>query len=172
MSDNNWYKAEYINKLELAFSLFPQLALSSEEFIVVAAILWLQKSQQTISVDSLSKQSKLSKDEINVILSQLTQKGFLQIKTRKNNVEFILDGLFKEEGEKLNDIDSNLFLLFEQEFGRVLSRNEMEMLADLDSRYQREKIIDALRYALIYEQRNMNYIAKILSNRSENKDEK
>jgi len=172
MNDNNWYKAQYINQIELAVSLYPQLSLDSEQFLVVLTVIWLQKSREMITVDSLCKHTKLKKERINEIIVILKQKNYLDIKTKKNGVEFDLDGMFMEEVDNLNILDGNLFNLFEQEFGRVLTQNELQILIDLKRRYSQEDITEALRKTLIYEKSNMNYVAKILSNMGkESKDE-
>ena len=164
MNDDNWYKAQYINQMELAVSLYPQLSLDSEQFIVILAILWLQKTGEMITITSLCRQTKLKKEKINEVITVLKQKNYLKIKTKKSSVDFVLDGIFVEETENFNALDSNLFTMFEQEFGRVLTQNELQILIDLKRRYSQEDITEALRKALIYEKNNINYVAKILSN--------
>jgi len=166
MEDKIWYNAAYINKIELVFSLYPQLGLSSEQFIVVLAILWQQKNNEDISIESLCRQTKLTPEKVNRILVFLSEKGYLVIKTRKNKVEFSLEGVFQEKRDSIATLDANLFSLFEQEFGRILARNELQMLADLKQRYPYKEIVQALRQALIYDKRSMNYVAKILANRA------
>ena len=109
---------------------------------------------------------------MNEIISLLQQKKYLIIKTKKSGVEFILDGLFKEKNDDLAALDADLFSLFEQEFGRVLTQNELQILIDLKKRYSQEEITEALRKTLIYEKSSMNYVAKVLSNmKKETKDE-
>ena len=164
MNEDNWYNAKYINQIELAFSLFPELALDSAQFLVILAILWLQKNEENITVDNIIKYSKLTKEKINDILPQLQKKGFLLIKTKKNKVEFDMKGLFTERANKILALDVSLFDLFEQEFGRVLTQNELEILVDLQKRYDRAELTEAMRKAKLYEKTNMNYVAKILSN--------
>ena len=170
MKDRKWFKALYVNQIELAITLFPRLSLTCEELMVVIAILFLQKNDEIISVATISRQTKLTKERINEILAVLTNKEYLIIRTRNNKIEFNLDGLFQEENEKITDLDNNLFTLFEQEFGRVLTQNEIQMLVFLKDNYSQEQIENALRKALNNEVRSINYVAKILS-KSEKKDD-
>ena len=170
MDDKKWYNANYVNKMELVFSRFPQLSLNGDQFLVVLAIIWAQKANEIISLEYLCNQTKLNKETVNQILSALSQKGYLQIKTKNKKVEFILDKIFREEDdEELDNLDTNVFMLFEQEFGRALSHNELQMLIDLDKRYSKDEVVEALRSALIYDKRSLNYIAKILSNKHQEK---
>ena len=163
MKDKNWFNASYINQIELAVSRFPQLALTHEQFSVVLAILLLQRNNEIISVSAICNQTKLSKEKVNEILAVLSSKAYLTIKSQKNRIEFNLDGLFLEAEENIMSLDNNLFTLFEQEFGRVLTRNEVQMLASLQANYNQEKIEDALRKTLNNDVRSINYVAKILS---------
>ena len=169
MDDKLWYNAAYINKIELVFSLYPQLNISSEQLMVVMAILWQQKSNDSISIDSLCQSTRLSNDKVNQILSSLSAKGYLVISTKKNKVEFNLDGIFQEKNESLLSLDTNLFSLFEQEFGRALAHSELQMLVDLKNRYSHQEIVETLREAIIYGKRTINYIAKILANKAKGK---
>lgn len=169
MDDKKWYNASYVNKMELVFDRFPQLSLNGDQFLVVLAIIRAQKNNEVISLEYLCGQTKLNKEAVNKILSALSQKGYLEIKTKNKKVEFILDKIFAEETEELDNLDANIFTLFEQEFGRALSQNELQMLIDLNKRYTKDEVVEALRSALIYDKRSLNYIAKILSNKHQEK---
>lgn len=162
MNKKEWFEEVFIDKITLALSIYPELALTSEQFIVVLAILWLQKNQQEINIENLSHQTKISKEKLNQILDILSTKKYLSIKTKKNRVEFSLQGLFDSETNEPVVIDENLFTIFEQEFGRTLSALEVETLAALAAKYPQGKIIEALRSALIYHKKSLQYIAKIL----------
>ena len=171
MEDKEWYKAQYINKIELVFSLYPQLSLTPQQLVVVLAILWAEKNSQEINIEKLGELTRLNKEEINSELSALSQKGYLTIKTKNKKVEFSLEGLFEGEKQRITALDNNLFALFEQEFGRTLSPNELQMLVDLKSRYKQEELVEALRCALIYDKRSMNYVAKVLSSQAKKNEE-
>jgi len=171
MKDNDWFKAGYVNQIELALCRFPKLALTNEQFLVVLVILYLQKNNEIISIPTITQQTKLSKERVNEILAVLTNKGYLSIKTKKNKVDFDLSGLFQEDNENLLRVDNNLFNLFEQEFGRVLTHREIEMLAFLQSKYPQEQIEDALRKTLNNDVRSINYVAKILSKTEKSSDD-
>ncbi len=163
MKEKKWFNATYINQIELAVSRFPHLSLTHEQFIVVLAILWLQRNNEIISVTAICNQTKLATEKVNEILAVLTNKAYLIIKSQKNRIDFNLDGLFLEAEENIMSLDDNLFTLFEQEFGRVLTRNEIQMLAALQANYSQEQIETALRKTLNNDVRSINYVAKILS---------
>ena len=62
-----------------------------------------------------------------------------------------------------------MFTLFEKEFRRVLSQKEITTIAEWDRIYGYDKIVDALRIAVINrmmtdKEISFNYIGKILAN--------
>ncbi len=64
---------------------------------------------------------------------------------------------------------NDLFTLFEKEFRRVLSQKEITTIAEWDRIYGYDKIVDALRIAVINrmmtdKEISFNYIGKILAN--------
>ena len=54
--------------------------------------------------------------------------------------------------------------MFETEFGRPLSQNEMKKISEWNHMYDKQMIIYALRTASAYQKMNLAYIDKILCN--------
>ena len=78
-------------------------------------------------------------------------------------VSFQLSGLFESEMPKREAANSgSLYDVFESEFGRPLTQNEMQMLSEWMHNIDSKLILYALKEASIYRSLNMNYIARIL----------
>ena len=111
--------------------------------------------------------------EVLEMIEKLTSKGFLKlevIKVKNIREEHLnLDGLYDKlsfliVNEKIDsDEKSNLFDIFEQEFGRTLSPIEYEIIKGWEeSNFSEELIICALKEAVYNGVFRMNYIDKIL----------
>ena len=108
------------------------------------------------------------------MISELTNKDLLEIKmVKENNIhqEYLdLDKLYKklalfiinEESEK-EDKKSNIYDVFESEFGRTLSPNESMIIGNLLDEYGEELLICALNEAIYNGVRNLRYIDHILA---------
>ena len=87
------------------------------------------------------------------------------IQAQGDKVSFILDGLFDIDiAHDTRVTESPLFDLFETEFGRPLSQNEMKKISEWNHMYDKQMIIYALRTASAYQKMNLAYIDKILCN--------
>ncbi len=171
MKKNKWFNEVYIDKMSLAISLYPELSLTSDEFLVVLCILHLNKASRKINNQIIMEFTKLSADKIDEIIDSLVAKRYLVIKITKADVTFSLDNLFEVEEEVKEKKATNLFALVEQEFGRVLSQKESEIIAGLSVKYPKKDILNALREALIYDKKSLNYISKILTNKEKDEQE-
>ena len=111
--------------------------------------------------------------EVMDMIQSLTEKGFLRLEMRKVGnlrTEFInLDGLYQKlalliVNEKAKEEpSSNLYDLFEKEFGRPISPMEYEIInAWLESNFTEELILMALKEATYNGVSSLRYIDKIL----------
>ena len=98
-------------------------------------------------------------------------RGFAHIGALKafeeNGIVFDIDSIFEANKDIIEKND--LFTLFEKEFRRVLSQKEITTIAEWDRIYGYDKIVDALRIAVINrmmtdKEISFNYIGKILAN--------
>lgn len=106
------------------------------------------------------------------ILRKLIQKGYLQIDSYQNerkqlseayNLEPLWLKLLQKE-EPIEESESSIFLLFEQEFARLLSPFEIEMINSWidEDRFLPSLIKAALREAVLMGKLNFKYIDRIL----------
>ncbi|MDO4701587.1 MAG: DnaD domain protein [Erysipelotrichaceae bacterium] len=160
-----WYKLTYVNRRDWILEHFDYLNLSSLEGMLVLLIDYLNANHCDIDYQLLSKKLNLKEEEIDALVSTLVAKNYLAIQVMNQGVQFCLDGLFDTEVNKEKTaLNSDLFQVFQREFGRPLSNNEMVKLTDFISNYQSAFILEALKYALMYQKVNMAYIEKILMN--------
>lgn len=122
--------------------------------------------------------SSLIKDEMNMeiseilaIIDSLNKKGLAKIEViKKDNkmIEYInIDDLYQKLSfiiiNKKEEDTSNIYEIFEQEFGRTLSPLEYEKIADWkDKKFSEEIILLALKEAIYNGVTNLRYIDTIL----------
>ena len=151
------------------FSNYKKLELEDREFILLC---YLMNNKEEFNPKQIGMNTGYSFKEVLEIIDNLTNKGFLDIEIRTNsNVkeEYInLDKLYgklaflvmNEEEEKE---PTNLFSIFEKEFGRTLSSIECELInAWKDNNYSEDLIKEALKEAVLNGVYNLRYIDKIL----------
>jgi len=158
----NWWNESYIDKKLWILDQYETLNIQSDEAIVLLMIDFFEKQNKEVSLDLLNKKTKLEKKEIDHILSSLMSKGYLTIKAEEGKIRYSIDGLFLQERKQVNL--TNIFELFEDEFQRILSQNELRIINEWLMDYSEDEIVDALRQASIYNKKNFNYIRTILSN--------
>lgn len=127
-------------------------------------------------IDTIYNPSKISKNlniPISDVLSSinsLEEKGLLQIEIRKidkkSEEHVILDNLYKKLAylyiNKEEDI-SNIYSIFEKEFGRTLSPMEYEIISKwLDEKFDEALITEALKEAVFNNVSSLNYVDRIL----------
>ena len=124
--------------------------------------------------EKIGKDLNFSLEEVLEIISSLTNKDLIELKTiKEHNIhqEYLsLDKLYKKlallvinkETEEKDD-KSNVFDAFEGEFGRTLSPNECMILDKLLEEYGEELLFCALTEAVYNGVRNFRYIDHILA---------
>lgn len=151
-------------------SNYRKLELDEKEFILLCYL--MNNNNLAFNPKQIGLNIGYSFKEVLEIIDSLTNKGFISIDIRKeNNIkeEYInIDNLYgklaflvmNEEGEEL---PTDLFSIFEREFGRTLSPIECELInAWKESNYSEEIIKEALKEAILNGVSNLRYIDKIL----------
>ncbi|MEG2447865.1 MAG: DnaD domain protein [Bacilli bacterium] len=157
------------------FKLKDKFDLTMEEFIF---LVYLSNKGDKVSFDP----SRITKDlgmELSFVMeyvSKLCDKHLIEVIVSKNDkgvmeevislelyyskiTGLLMDNIVKED----KTLDSNIYSIFEQEFGRTLSPMEYEIIkAWTDSNISRELILRALKEASYNGVSNLRYIDKIL----------
>ncbi|TCT25543.1 DNA replication protein DnaD [Melghiribacillus thermohalophilus] len=167
---------DQINIPEQLLSKYLDLGLNETELVIILHIYRFHlRGNDLPSLEELSQFMTLEEQDIARCLSQLKKKGYLDI-IRQNQGNLIderytLEPLFKaiyaNNDKKIGEEDhiANLFILFEQEFGRILSPIEIETInqwLDEDG-FQPAVIKAALREAVLMGKLNFRYIDRILN---------
>lgn len=153
---------------------YTDIGMDEVELAIILHIHRLQlKGNELPSLEELSQSMTLKEQQIASYLSQLKKKGFLDIiREKRGNVieeSYTLEPLYRViyEGEdhSTKDQSDNLFILFEQEFGRILSPIEIETINQWldEDQFQPAVIKAALREAVLMGKLNFRYIDRILN---------
>lgn len=154
----------------LFFNNYRKLGLDEKEFILLCYL--MNNNNQGFNPKQIGLNINYSFKEVLEIIDSLTNKGFLEIEIKSNSnikEEYInLDKLYSKlaflvMNEEVEDEPTDLFSIFEKEFGRTLSPIEYELInAWKDSNYSEELIKEALKEAVLNGVSNLRYIDKIL----------
>ena len=154
------------------FSNYKKLNLTEKELIIL--IYFLNIEDLTFNPKKISEDLNFELPEILQIIDNLTTNGIISIELKKVNQireEFInLDLLYNKlsflivNDEQIDpQINTNIFDIFEKEFGRTLSPMEYEIITGwLDASFEESLIIKALKEATYNGVSNLRYIDKIL----------
>lgn len=155
-----WYEKDYVDRRTWLLENVSRLHLTADEFLVLSMIDYMNETHQEISLDILAKRTGLGDDKTDAAAASLSRKGYLSIITKARSIAFKIDGVFREE-DILPD-EMPVLPVFEKEFGRPLTENEIHTLAQWQETYSEDALIDALRNASIYHKVSIPYIRKIL----------
>ncbi len=156
---------------------YKSLGMREIELVLLMHIYRLQlEGDRLPSIQLLSQYMTSKEHEVAQSLRYLMQKGLLIIEQHKEDnviheaysLEPLIKKLYNVQTEEKNaeqQDDKNLFLLFEQEFGRALSPIEIEMINQWldDDKLAPALIKAALREAVLMAKLNFRYIDRILN---------
>lgn len=156
---------------KLLFKLIKDFDLSLEELLLL--IYFINQDKPVFDIKKISIITYLDNNEIMSAFSSLTAKGLVSIKTSKEDgkITEIID-ITNTYRAMVSDINvnikkqtvTNIYTIFEKEFGRPLSPVEYEIIkAWITSGISEELIKGALKEAVFNNVRNLRYIDKILS---------
>lgn len=165
----------FLNKKYVTNSLFIkkalELELSLKEFLMLTY--FDNDYHSFFNIEELSENLGIPLEEAYQIFNSLLSKKLISVETKKDMegrmIETISLGAFydlisndkKEEKKKVQETD--LYGVFEKEFGRTISSMEVEIInAWLEKDYSQELIIGALKEAVYNGVCKLNYIDKIL----------
>lgn len=156
---------------KLLFKLIKDFDLSLEELLLL--VYFINQDKPVFDIKRISLITYLSSNEIMDAFSSLTGKGLVSIKTSKEDgkITEVID-ITNTYRAMVSDINinikkqatTNIYTIFEKEFGRPLSPVEYEIIkAWITSGISEELIKGALKEAVFNNVRNLRYIDKILS---------
>ena len=156
---------------KLLFKLIKDFGLTLEELLLL--IYFINQDKPVFDIKKISIITYLDNNEIMSAFSSLTAKGLVSIKTSKEDgkISEIID-ITNTYRAMVSDINvnikkqtvTNIYTIFEKEFGRPLSPVEYEIIkAWITSGISEELIKGALKEAVFNNVRNLRYIDKILS---------
>ena len=148
-----------------------ELNLTLEEFLMLTY--FDNDFNSYLNMDELSNNLGITSDKAYEVFTNLLSKKLIDIKTEKDiegrMIEKVsLDNFYmlvieeKKKNEK-EEIQSDIYSEFEQEFGRPITSMEYEIInAWLEHNYSEELVIGALKEAVYNGVKNLRYIDKIL----------
>ena len=149
------------------------LNLNIEEFILMMYFI-NQKESITLDIAKISTAVNIDGTKVFDLINSLNEKNYISIETKKNNgifEEFITTELFYNKLSSLlldqekEKTDSNIYSVFEREFGRQLSPIECENIDKwIENGITEELIREALKEAVLSNVKQIRYIDKILQN--------
>lgn len=156
---------------KLLFKLIKDFDLTLEELLLL--IYFINQDKPVFDIKKISIITYLDNNEIMSAFSSLTAKGLVSIKTSKEDgkITEIID-ITNTYRAMVSDINvnikkqtvTNIYTIFEKEFGRPLSPVEYEIIkAWITSGISEGLIKGALKEAVFNNVRNLRYIDKILS---------
>lgn len=156
---------------KLLFKLIRDFNLTLEELLLL--IYFINQDKPVFDIKKISTVTYLDDSKIMSAFSSLTSKGLVLIKTSKEDgkISEIID-ITNTYRAMVSDINinikkqttTNIYTIFEKEFGRPLSPVEYEIIkAWINSGISEEMIKGALKEAVFNNVRNLRYIDKILS---------
>jgi len=164
----NKYGIKHLMFTELLFN-YKKLNITDSEFIML--IYLINQYSEFYNPKQISNDLKMSMNDVLECINSLCEKNIIKIELKKiNNIrsEIVnLDSLYEKIAFVLNEVeeknDSNLYSVFETEFGRTLSPMEFEIINSwVDGGYSEELIKLALKEATYNGVSNLRYIDKII----------
>lgn len=145
------------------------LKINDRELLLISI---LMDSDTLIDYNYIATLLNIEAGEVLIELNNIQTKGLIEIKVIKNQEGIVeehvsLDNLYNKIALLLinekEENESNIYEVFEREFGRTLSSMEYEIIAGwLEANYKEEVIVEALREAVYNGASNLRYIDKIL----------
>lgn len=152
------------------FNNYRKLELDEKEFLLLCYL--MNNNNLGFNPKQIGLNIGYSFKEVLEIIDSLTNKGFIDIELKKDsNIKeecINLDKLYSKlaflvMNEEVKEEATDLFSIFEREFGRTLSSIECELInAWKDSNYSEDLIKEALKEAVLNGVSNLRYIDKIL----------
>ncbi|WP_416826709.1 DnaD domain protein [Ectobacillus polymachus] len=177
-----WIEQGSIAIPKLLMTHYKNIGLTEVEFMVVLHVhTFLESGNSFPTPDEIANRMTISSAECVEILRKLIQRGYMMIEANKKNQEILseayslqplwekmlqllLHETTEQQQEKMEQLQSSLYTIFEKELGRPLSPFECETLMMWQDQDHHDAIIiqAALREAVMSGKLNFRYIDRIL----------
>ena len=161
-------REKYFNRRNWILENLSNLDMTPAESLIILLIDFCNEFNQPIDIQVLSRMACLNKEDVDEAIIRLCSRGYLTIQQNRDVITFDIDAVFSQRNISYDG--KKLYETFEAEFGRVLSRSELERLSEWLRLYSQQDIIDALRDASINRKLNFTYIDRILAEREKNEE--
>lgn len=152
---------------------YEKLGLEGLDFIMLIYFI-NQRSNVTFDVNKIAMDLNLDSSKVLEIINSLNEKNYISIEMKKNNgviEEYISTDLFYNKISSMlmenvsNDKETDLYSVFEKEFGRTLSPTEFTSINNwIENGISEDLIKEALKEAILSGVHNIRYIDTILFN--------
>lgn len=161
MKENPYLK--YINLSDWILDHINQLDLDAQEVLVLLQLEYAIRTSSHVDPKILASQCNFSIKDFDRNLTSLIQKGYIKVNITEATVSYELQNIVQDQQIVNQKTESTDVLdLFEREFKRPLSSNEIHKLNDWLMKVDHGFLVHALREAVIYQKVNFNYIDRIL----------
>ena len=150
---------------------YQKLNIDSDLLILLT---YLYNKECLLDLKRIKEDLNMEEKKVLEDINKLQEKGLINIVVEKNKKGIMeekisLEPLFNKlslllmEDDALQEEKTNIYQLFEEEFGRTLSPMEFSIITEwLKAEYKEEVIIEALKEAVFNGVSNLRYIDKIL----------
>lgn len=156
-----WWTAPYVDRRTYLLGEFQHLKLTPEEFLLILMIDYLMEFEHQVSPKTLAEYLGKEEKEVIAQLSDLMDKGWIDMKVTNKNIVYSLEPVFLKK--PILAIPKTLFDLFEEHFARPLTSSEMNRLSGWMQKYDNRLIEWGLREAIVYKKIGFGYIDKLLN---------
>lgn len=160
-----WFNEVYFNRRDWLIHHYHRLNINSNELLLLLVIDGANQKNQEISYEYLKEMTKMTVNQIDKCIGNLTKLNYLKIKPIRKRIDYNIDGVFRKEFEDHSD-SAQIVSLVEETFGRPLSQNELATLSALQDKVSDEMIIFAIRQTVIQNKLSMSYLEKVALNES------
>lgn len=167
----NFIKGKKYVISDYIFKYYRQLDITSDEFILL--IYFINNDKREFDVSILSLDLNMEVKEVLKYINSLINKKIITIVVdkadNKMTKEFISLDLFYNKLalslSKTKEVKTDIYSTFEQEFGRLITPTEYQIIGSwLENGFLEELILEALKESIYNGVRNLKYIDKILYN--------
>ena len=145
------------------------LDLTPLETLVLLNIEHFNEFRLPIDLNQFARSCNSSTSDIDKALTQLIYRGYLKIEMAQDTVVYNTDALYELIEVKQTEVTTDIIEIFENEFKRPLSTNEIDKINYWLSQVDYAYLIHALREAIIYRKLSFPYIERILLDWVKNK---
>lgn len=159
---NKLSQKRYFNRKNWILEENYRLDLTQLETLVLLNIEHFNEFNLPIDLNQFASACNSTTTEVDKALTQLIYKGFLKIEMIQDNVVYNTDGLYELIEKNNPEMASDILEIYENEFKRPLSTNEIDKINYWLSQLDHAYLIHALREAVIYRKVSFPYIERVL----------